>query len=839
MNHFLDIFSHNSSNITQFIKYRMDRNIYFIIITILIIALIWAIFKKRRTDIEGFEDIIDDVAKKDALKVRLTELLGLLLDNQGYANQIIIDHNLTSVRELSEKNKKKIDLNLKPILSNEQFLIINRYLLLNDIYFTKEKNENETKGDGTEQSGTSIITFSRKEQFVKPKEIYQNQDIEHQQLLNLRINYLLEKNIYTDYEWISTKNDKFIKDYGLDMLVKSQQNMNEIFENNYWEGMRYLSKANLRDLPIGTALYSKDTSEFFYKVVEDGWYISNIDRDKNILLLLKQIVDPVSNQKYWNELVKTAKAVQEPYKSSEIESGDFFWIRSSSTFDLTRLYRKIDELSQNNYFSFNPSFDKEIKLKEGLELVYTQIERMNLLKKKVEELAEDTLEQKMFLENIIIDLNSRVINIFDDICTYLIFYQKDDFSDLYLDKYLKIDKQLNNWWSGKTFNDVLINGTKLGQCFLPASFSISKIQETPPIYKFVYNRNLYHTYWEPIETYLNDTEKLLVKKFKTNKIDILAPIARFCTFNNPMIREYLLKYIACTADSCPTNLSSLKEPQRCGGLKLKYQELVNIRMGYKCFFRSKTDSNPVDKKTQEVLVDNINMTSEEEEKQVNQLMGLPKLILLNLIEYAIKLHGCQTESVEIKTCQSITDKIDTSDQKDDLKLGIIDIDRQTDLYNIYDQQIDNYNKILLDQEIKKLEPLNILSNLKEKSDKEHEIKNFNMFNKSANDFYNIINDLTNIDTNGSDYDKTSKIEAFDNTIQENLDLSDITFKDYKNRLEKELRGITGDKTIDYITKFKNIFYQIYDILTKDGRIMTSGVIIVVISLSLYFIDISS
>lgn len=817
----------------------MDRNTYFIIIAILIIGLIWIVLKKRRSDIEGFEDIIDDVAKKDALKVKLTELLGLLLDNQGYANQIIIDHNLTSVRELSEKNKQKIDLNLKPILLNDQFRIITRYLLLNDIYFTKEKNENEAKGNGTEQSGTNIITFSRKEQFVKPQDIYNDQEIEHQELLNLRINYLLEKNIYTDYEWISIKINKFIKDYGLDMLVKSQQNMNEIFENNYWEGMRYLSKANLRDSPIGTALYSKDTSELFYKINEDGWYISNIDRDQNILLLLKQISEPASNLKYWQDLIKTAKSSTQLYKSSEIQSGDFFWIRTSSTFDLTRLYRKIDELSQNNYFSFNPSFDKVINLNQDLDLVYTQIERMNLLKKKVEELAEDTLEQKLFLENIIIDLNSRIINIFDDICTYLIFYQKDDFSDLYLDKYLKLDKPLNNWWSGKNCNEVLINGTKLGQCFLPATFSISKIQEAPPIYKFVYNRNLYHTYWEPLETYLSDTEKILVKKFKSNKIEVLAPIARFCTFNNPSIREYIAKYIACTADSCPTNLSSLKEPQRCGALKLKYQELVNIKMGFKCFFRSRTEANPVDKNIQEVIKNNIDMTPEEEEKQVNQLIGLSKLILLNLIEYAIKLHGCNTESVEIKTCQNLNDKIDTSEQKDDLKLGVVDIDRQTDLYNVYDQQIDNYNKILLDQEIKKLEPLNILSNLKEKADKKGEINNFNILNKSANDFYNIINDLTNIDSNSYGTDNTSKIEAFDNSLRENLDLSDITFKDYKNRLEKELRGITGDKTIDYITKLKNIFYQIVDILTKDGRIMTSGLIIVVISLSLYFIDITS
>mgnify|MGYP003351775657 CR=1 FL=1 len=87
--------------------------------------------------------------------------------------------------------------------------------------------------------------------------------------------------------------------------------------------------------------------------------------------------------------------------------------------------------------------------------------------------------------------NQRIINMFDDIVCYLVFYQIEDFAELYLDKYIRLNDSVNNWWSGKNFAEILQNAINLGQCFLPAIFSISKIQETPPIFKFLYNKNLY------------------------------------------------------------------------------------------------------------------------------------------------------------------------------------------------------------------------------------------------------------------------------------------------------------------------------------------------------------
>ena len=155
------------------------KKYYWIIFTILLITLLWSIRNKNKNNNnnkikngfngleEGFEDIETTEYKIEENKVKLSNLLGLLLDNQRFSNQIIIDHTLTSIRDLVEKNLKKISLDLKTILDITQTRIVSRYLLLNDIYFTSTKTTGE-------QDNTKIITFSRKIDFVKPKDIYDN-----------------------------------------------------------------------------------------------------------------------------------------------------------------------------------------------------------------------------------------------------------------------------------------------------------------------------------------------------------------------------------------------------------------------------------------------------------------------------------------------------------------------------------------------------------------------------------------------------------------------------------------------------------------------------------------
>jgi hypothetical protein len=813
-----------------------NHNKYWILFGILLIGLVWSIRNKQLNDIEGFEN--EEIGDTEAEKVKLSELLGLLLDNQNFANQIIIDYNLRSVRDLVDKNKKNIDLNLKPILRNDQFRIVTRYLLLNDIYFT-----------GKSQDLNRIITFSRQEKFVKPSEIYKNTSEEDTELNIFRENYHLDKTMYLDYKWINDKINNFTNNYGLTMVTKSQENIKEIFDKNYWEGQKYLTNANLRDLPADTVLYMKETNQIYYKLnkVTDTWFITNIDKDKNITVLQRIIVDPIINWKFWTDLKNKSKdknAILKP--SNQLEAGKYLWIRSSSTFDLTRLYRKVDELSQNNYFSnnINPSYDKLIKLPEGLDTVYTQLERIKLFKKWIETITKDQNEQKMIIENIIIDLNHRVINIFDDVCCYLIFYQMEDFSELYLDTYIRLKTKIGDWWSVYNFESILTNATTLGQCYLPAVFTINQIQKTPPIFKFTYNRNLYHTFWDPLEIYISDMESFLSTKFKTKIVEKIAPIARFCLFNNPSLREYLAKYITCTTNKCDTDLTKMREPDRCGALKLKFQELMTKKMRFKCFYKSSNDSSSTTPTTSSTPypTQTSQQTNEqlEQENKINQMFGFSNLLLLNLVEYAVKLHKCQVENITIQNCQELTDKIDTADQKNDLKLGTVVIDRQSDLFNVYDQQIDKYNEILKNQEIKQLDPLNILANTQEEALRKQNINNFNLLNKSADDFYSIINDLTNIGSSiYNNSNNKNEVEPFDNQLNDNMDLSDSTFKQYQARLERQIKGMTGEQSINYIVQVKNIFYQLVDILTKDGRMMTSGLIILIVSFGLYFIDISS
>ena len=401
-------------------------------------------------------------------------------------------------------------------------------------------------------------------------------------------------------------------------------------------------------------------------------------------------------------------------------------------------------------------------------------------------------------------LKKRIINIFDDICVYLIFYQQEDFSEIYLDKYLRLNTKLNTWWSANTFEDVLVEGTYLGQCVLPASFGISKIQETPPLYKFVYNRNLYNIFWQPLEIYINDLENFIINKFKSKVVGEIAPIARFCIFNNPQLRNYLSKYAACTNDSCDLNMKDKKEPERCAALKLKYQELMNTRMKYKCFYRSKTDMNLGNKygnndDSEIARIDN-------ENQKVDQMFGFANVLLLDIINYSLKLHNCQTERIEIKDCQNLLDTIDVSDQKDDLKLGAITSDRKSDLYSIYDNQLNDYNKILQNQEIKRLEPLNQMANLEVSELMKN--KKVDIMSKSADDFYSIINDLTNLGA-GKYSSSKNNIEEFDNSIRENMDLSENSMGEYIARLEKQIRGSNSKEDYGMFNNFKDYFYNVF------------------------------
>ena len=72
-----------------------------------------------------------------------------------------------------------------------------------------------------------------------------------------------------------------------------------------------------------------------------------------------------------------------------------------------------------------------------------------------------------------------------------------------------------------------------------------------------------------------------------------------------------------------------------------------------------------------------------------------------------------------------------------------------------------------------------------------------------------------------------------------LDLNENSFLEYQARLEKQIRGIASKDNMDMLVQIKTYMYNLFDILTKDGRIMTSGMLFIIVAFGLYFIDISS
>lgn len=802
----------------------IDQSYYWIIIGLLIIGLIWSKYKpKYRNNLENSNEI-EGFYSEDDDNQKLSELLGLLLDNQTVANQILIDFKIKSISDLATKNLERINLQLKPILLTEQYQVILKYLLLRDIYFIGKNSK-------------QIVNFARSTNLIQPDKLYQQKSLQQEQLQKFRQQYHLNKNVYLKYLWITDKIKSYVTEYGLEKVSKAFENLKEIF-NTYWEGQKYLEKKDFTSLLKYTVIYSPETQTFYCKIIDKKWYSW---KETGTDLILRLTTNPIKQFNYWKNLTKKEGIDQPP-------NGSYLWIKTSSLMSLNQLYRKIDELSRNGYFILNTEYDQIIGLPKGLQPFAQQIERLKLLTKWIQQQTKSTDEKKMILENICNDLNHRVLNIFDDLASYLIFHQYNKMSDLHLELDSKLIS-LNSWWSAPTLDLLLIKATNLGQCYLPAKLSMTQVQKSPPIYKYLFNQNLYHTFWEPLNIYISQLEDQLKPLFKTSDPNEIVPIARFCVFNNPSLREYLKKYITCTKTKCSTDLNNMKEPERCGLLKLKYQELISLQQKYKCLFLSSTSENPT--QTNKKNIDfNLNegfqesplntklnpkLSTDLKTLKINTLMGFSNTLMLNIVEFALKMHKCQTTDIKIDDCQDLPTNIDITDQKTDQDLGTVKLDRQSDLYNIYDQQFDEYQKILHDQEMKKLKPLNILANLNEK-EKQNNLK-VNLLQNTADDFHSIINDFTKLPS--QIFDSNNNSEDFDNNLEENLDLSESSFQDYQNRLERQLKGIDIKNASGMIDQTKKITQQIFNILTKDGRLMTSGFIILLISLALYFIDITS
>jgi len=790
----------------------MNQTYYWIIIGLLIIGLVWSKYRKRG-DLAVEDSAVEGFLSEENDKQKLSELLGLLLDNQTIANQILIDFKIKSISDLATKNRERIQLKLKPILQSDQYQIILKYLLLRDVYFIG-------------QPSTQIIKFARNPQPIQPDKLFSQKNLQAAQLQKFRHRYHLDKNLYFKYNWITDKIKTYVTDYGFQKVTKSFEHLKEIF-GQYWEGQKYLEPRDFKQLERYTTLYSSISKAFYFKLSDGKWY-SFQETNLNLILRLNQ--NTKQENQYWFGLTKKTGKTVPP-------TGSYVWIRTSSLMSLNQLYRKVDELSQNGYFVLNPRYDQAIGLQKELQLVSEQIQRLKLLKKWVGGQTKNLAEQKMILENICNDLNHRALNIFDDLATYLIFHQYLKMSDLHLEKNPE-SISLDAWWSAPTLDALLIKASNLGQCYLPAKLSMAQVQKSPPIYKYVFNKNLYHTFWEPINIYINQLEDKLESLFKTSNPNEIIPVARFCIFNNPSLREYLKKYITCHKTKCSTDLESMKEPERCGQLKLKYQELISLKQKYKCLFKSSTLANPSQKKKEGTLQifegfqeSPLEGKLDLGEVKINKMMGFSNSLLLDIVEFALKMHQCQTNDIKIQDCQDLAQHVDINDQKTDQDLGKVEVSRQSDLFNIYDQQMDEYHKILHNQEMKKLKPLNLLANLNEREQR----PKVNLLQNTADDFHSIVNDLTKLPSQVLG----SNLEDFDNQLENNLDLSESSFQDYQSRLERQLKGIGIEKDSGILEKGKKTGYQIFKILTKDGRMMTSGFFILVISLALYFIDISA
>jgi hypothetical protein len=240
--------------------------------------------------------------------------------------------------------------------------------------------------------------------------------------------------------------------------------------------------------------------------------------------------------------------------------------------------------------------------------------------------------------------------------------------------------------------------------------------------------------------------------------------------------------------------------------------------------------------------DDMNQISDDKVNQeVNKRFGFMNGLMLDIVDYAMKVHQCKSEEVEVKDCQDLITEVDINDQEDDTDLSQVINDNNPDMNHYYDNQIKKYQEIIHSQETKDLSKLNNVANLAEEIKILEKQESDLSFRRNASKVYDMIMDFQKVIRESNSDNKNP--EKFENLLLENLDLNDLTKDNYLEKIQEikdqyissaskvqEGRGIESTKKT-----LKNIF----EILTKDGRMMTTGGIIVFLALCLYFIDITS
>jgi len=798
-------------------EYTLLKIVNIIIIVIIVILIIKSIQKYRRNKKEGFQNKSDNREEDETVsRKEFVKLLGLLLDDVKFANQIIINNNIFSFEELIKQNREKVKLNVKPIIDGSDLERVQRFLDLRDIYFTIQKNNNYQE----------IIDLALSSQKIEPSRIYQDRQIENNQLNSFRKHYYLRKYLYLEKTLFTDMIKFFIEIYGFKLVSLSESNLQEFWNTNYYIGEQFRNKIQIINTPIQTILFNSRDNLFYWKSISKNWYsfqlsgkfhTNIVKRENHDLKEIIQFFDELNNIENMNN---NNQILEYPKKlNKQPEPDNYLWIYNRTEISKDRLLLKLQEMIRENYFNLSQTLIEQF----GFNPTDTGRNReLNWINKINQYISQKQIRQEIqynLLETIIIYLNSRVINIFDDFLSYMLFYQYKDIRDLYLDNHFQKSRKLGSHWSMNNFQDILIETTKMGQSVLPAIFKVQKVQEYPPLYKFYFNTNLYHTFLEPIKIYISTLEEHLSIFLKNPNIEQLLPIARFCVYNNSSFRNYIEKYIACDQQNCP-NITSLDEPSRCSEIKLKYQELTTIKNQLKCLYNP-TNNQLNDNQLNNNQLNESNQSDEREvNKNVNKKFGFVNSLMLDIIDYAMKIHKCQSNEVEIKNCQDLVTDVNINEQPDDINLSTVINDDKNDLNDYYDKQLGLYQEIINKQEIKDLSKLNNIANLAQEINRNKKIENDFSFKHNTNKIYDMIQDIRNVIK-----DSNNNSEKFENVLINNLDL-------------------TNNKTTDTINKtstetIKNTIIKIFDILTKDGRMMTSGGIIVFISLCLYFIDITS
>jgi len=479
------------------------------------------------------------------------------------------------------------------------------------------------------------------------------------------------------------------------------------------------------------------------------------------------------------------------------------------------------------------------------------------------------------------------INILDDLLTYYLFNNHLSIEEIVNRNLEKMSNNLINQrnilgpsvlsqlWSGSSIIDMMNKVSEKLIGIQQPSFSVRKIERNPPNYKFLYNSKYFSNFYEMIQVYsvelLDNSKNIAGSQNQQN--EILLKLVNFVLSTTPNLVK-IFRYSNCKVDVCQS-LHNLGYVPDCLGIKLKYRKLLKKMNNDKCIIQGISENN--------TLNQNQNPQQELRGRQ------LKDEIYKRVLDVGLKVLNCDTSDINmLLNCDSIDrSNISLTDQPTDDNLSYVEqssntLLKKSSLFPDYEKNLEALRSGFRQDENKVLNRMNEQIRKDLVNQKNNTIQNlpYYLIQNAESGVTGVLNDIGSLfyasartghniaNTNSRNNNRNNNQNNNRNNNQSQMNNQNVLYKDlgrddllrtnsinvnqienFQNNQNNQVNNVIKytldtvkdltNKTIKSSNPFMSRLKDIVNIFTREDRLFSSGIVIVVIAMMLYFIDITS